>query len=129
MVHNIDLLKSFAKFTEKREFCGSLVFNEVASWKISENCWKNSQENNCAAVSFLIKLLAKKFQKIHKKKPVPKVAFSKVACLRPDSKMKSLIYLHFFTVSLIARSRLSSSLTQCVLLLNGMIIRLSKLYH
>ena len=63
MVYKIGILKHFATFTGKT-LRWSLVFNNVASRKISEK----SQENTCSGVLFLINSQAKRFLKILKRK-------------------------------------------------------------
>ena len=85
MVYKIGVFKNYEKFTGKH-LCRSLVFNEIADWKICQNlqentcprvsfcnkvaCWKvyqNSQENISAGAWFLINLQGQEICKIHKK--------------------------------------------------------------
>ena len=60
------LFLNFAKFTGKHLWW-SLIFIQVACWKISQN----SRENNCTGVLFEKMLQAEKFLKFHKKITVP----------------------------------------------------------
>ena len=64
MAYKIVFLNFFKKHTGKYLW-QSLVFDEVAGWKVSQN----SQENTCDGASLLIKLQAKPFFKTHKKTP------------------------------------------------------------
>ena len=73
MFCKINVFKNFAKFTGKH-LCQSIAFNEVASWKDSQNL----QENTCAGVSFL----------------------KKAAGWKHNISIKLLIHLHFFIASL-----------------------------
>ena len=55
MVYKIGVFKNYEKFTGKH-LCRSLVFNEIADWKICQNL----QENTCPRVSFFNKVACKK---------------------------------------------------------------------
>ena len=134
MFCKIGVLKNFVKFTGKH-LCQSLVLNKVAGWKL----FQNARESTFAGASFLIKLQAEKFFKIHRKTPVGIFALNKMAGyiffeisqennsrslffnkdqhqISININIKLLICLHFFITPLITKSELSAPLTQCVLI-------------
>ena len=103
---------------------------------------QNSQKNTCARVSFLIKLLAEKSLKIHKKTPMLEtrfllsqrlkkcakfarkhlcrsLVFNKTVGWKHKINISLLIHLHFFIIQLITKSKVFVPFTQCALLITG----------